>query len=112
MSAVRYHSKSAQAVGDEGAGAAQLPGPEEAAGAGNGVLQEAVAEKTVMARVALHFCVTRSSAEACKNQLHLSSSHLVLMWREVVASVQLLLRTQAGPLSGSLHRKAWQQRNI
>lgn len=46
MSAVRYHSKSAQAMGDEGAGAAQLPGPEEAAGAGNRVLQEAVAEKT------------------------------------------------------------------
>ena len=41
-----YHRKSAQAVGDEGAAAARLPGPEKAAGVGTGVLQEAVAEKT------------------------------------------------------------------
>lgn len=40
MSAVQYHRKSTQAVG-----AARLPGPEKAAGAGTGVLQEAMVEK-------------------------------------------------------------------
>lgn len=44
MSAVWYHRKSAQAVGDEGA--AQLPGRSKAAREGMGVLQQAVAEKT------------------------------------------------------------------
>lgn len=46
MSAVWYHRKSAQAAGDEAAAAAWLPGPTKASGAGTGVLQEAVAEKT------------------------------------------------------------------
>lgn len=46
MSVVQYHRKSAQTVGDEKAAAAQFPGPAKAAGAGTGVLQEAVAEKT------------------------------------------------------------------
>lgn len=46
MSAVQYRRKSAQAVGDEKAAAAQLPGSAKAAGVGTGVLQEVVAEET------------------------------------------------------------------
>lgn len=46
MSVVQYHRKSAQAVGDEKAAAAQFPGSAKAAGAGTGALQEVVAQKT------------------------------------------------------------------
>lgn len=73
-------------------------------------------KRLAIAGVALHFWVTRSSAEACKSQLQLSSSHLVPTWSEAVAPAQLLpsscllsLRTQAGSLGDGLRRKAWQQ---